>query len=203
MESISAVEAPERRRFLIGATAVVGAMGVAGAAVPFVRSWAPSARARAAGASITVDISGLAEGEMVSPMPAWRGKPVFIVYRTGAQVEELQSPDESLADPGSERPQQPEYAQNPTRARRPEIGVYLGVCTHLGCSPKFYGEAGEEGIDPAWQGGFFCPCHGSQFDLAGRVVRGVPAPSNLEVPPYYFASETVIVVGEDSAEVVA
>jgi len=202
MESISAVEAPERRRFLIGATAVVGAMGVAGAAVPFVRSWAPSARARAAGAAVTVDIAGLAEGEMVSPIPAWRGKPVFVVRRTSAQVEELESPDDALADPNSQRPQQPAYAQNEWRARRPEIGVYLGVCTHLGCSPKFYGEPSEEGIDPTWEGGFFCPCHGSRFDLAGRVVSGVPAPSNLEVPPYFFASDTVIVIGEDSGEVV-
>lgn len=140
---------------------------------------------------------------MVSPMPAWRGKPVFVIYRTQTQVEELEHPDESLADPESERLQQPEYAQNLWRARRPEIGVYLGVCTHLGCSPKFFGEASEASLDPTWQGGFFCPCHGSRFDLAGRVVRGVPAPSNLEVPPHYFASDTVIVVGEDSEEVIA
>ena len=203
MESVSAVEEPQRRRFLIGATAVVGAIGVAGAAVPFVRSWAPSAKARALGAPVTIDISSLTEGNMVSPMPAWRGKPVFVIYRTKAQVEELEAPDESLSDPDSERPQQPDYAQNDWRARRPEIGVYLGVCTHLGCSPKFYGESGEEGIDPNWEGGFFCPCHGSRFDLAGRVVRGVPAPSNLEVPPYHFASDTLIVVGEDTGEEVA
>lgn len=202
MESISTALQPQRRRFLLGATAVVGALGVTGAAVPFVRSWAPSAKARALGAPVTIDISGLGVGDMVSPMPSWRGKPVFVVHRTNAQVDELASPDASLSDPASERPQQPDYAKNEWRARRPEIGVYLGVCTHLGCSPKFYGESGEEVLDPNWQGGFFCPCHGSRFDLAGRVVRGVPAPSNLEVPPYYFASDTLIVVGEDGEEVI-
>jgi ubiquinol-cytochrome c reductase iron-sulfur subunit len=202
MESVSAAEHLQRRRFLLGATAVVGALGVAGAAVPFVRSWSPSAKARAAGAPVTIDLSRLTQGNMVSPMPAWRGKPVFVIYRTEAQVEELENPDKTLSDPMSKRPQQPEYAQNDWRARRPEIGVYLGVCTHLGCSPKFYGEAGEKGLDPNWEGGFFCPCHGSRFDLAGRVIRGVPAPSNLEVPPHYFASDTLIVVGEDSPEVI-
>ncbi len=198
MESISAIAQPQRRQFLIGATAAVGAIGVVGAAIPFMRSWSPSAKARALGAPVAVDISGLTEGSMVSPVPAWRGKPVFVIYRTGAQVEQLEAPDPALSDPASERPQQPDYAQNDWRARRPEIGVYLGVCTHLGCSPKYSGAPGDENLGPLWEGGFFCPCHGSRFDLAGRVVRGVPAPSNLEVPPYYFASDTLIIVGESA-----
>tara|TARA_A100001037_G_scaffold299773_1_gene326091 strand:- start:10254 stop:10901 length:648 start_codon:yes stop_codon:yes gene_type:complete len=188
----------ERRYFLIGASLVTGAIGAGFAAVPFVRSWAPSAKARAAGAPVTVDISKLRPGEMLGPTPAWRGKPVFVVSRDEAAVARLQENDDSLADPLSENTEmQPDYAQNSWRARRPELGIYLGLCTHLGCSPKYHGEIKPEPFDPNWQGGFFCPCHGSRFDLAGRVASGLPAPDNLEVPPHYYASDTIVVIGLD------
>ncbi len=188
----------QRRYFLIGATSVVGGIGIVGAAVPFVASWVPSAKARALGAPVKIDISKLRPGELLGPMPAWRGKPVFVLYRTQATIDALPSLDDTRADPDSERKeQQPAYAQNTWRSRRPEIGVYLGLCTHLGCSPKFYGAVEPQPWDENWQGGFFCPCHGSAFDLAGRVQKGKPAPSNLEVPPYSFESDSVIVIGVD------
>lgn len=190
----------QRRYFLIGASATVGAVGVVGAAVPFVASWQPSAKARALGAPVTLDISKLRPGEMLGPTPAWRGQPIFVLNREEPAIEELKAPNPNLADPDSENPEmQPDYAQNPWRSRRPEIGVYVGICTHLGCSPKYFGEVQPEPFDPNWQGGFFCPCHGSRFDLAGRVVKGVPAPDNLRVPPYRFVSDTVIVIGEETA----
>jgi ubiquinol-cytochrome c reductase iron-sulfur subunit len=192
----------QRRYFLIGATTAVGALGVIGAAVPFVASWQPSARARALGAPVTLDISKLRPGEMLGPTPAWRGQPIFVVYRTEEAVERLQQANPQLADPLSQNvEQQPAYAQNPFRAKRPEIGVYVGICTHLGCSPKYYGQVEPEPFDANWQGGFFCPCHGSRFDLAGRVVKGVPAPDNLPVPPYMFVSENVVVIGQDEETV--
>ncbi|MCB1685740.1 MAG: ubiquinol-cytochrome c reductase iron-sulfur subunit [Pseudomonadales bacterium] len=188
----------QRRYFLIGATATVGAIGVGGAAVPFVASWAPSARARALGAPVTVDVSKLRPGEMLGPTPAWRGQPVFIVNREQAAIDILSEDNPDLADPNSENlAQQPDYARNPWRSKRPEIGVYLGLCTHLGCSPKYHGEVKAEPFDANWRGGFFCPCHGSRFDMAGRVVKGVPAPDNLPVPPYQFVSDSVILIGED------
>lgn len=195
-------EAPEvnvgRRYLLIGATAALSGVGGMFAAVPFVKSWVPSAKARAAGAPIRVDISRLSPGEMLGPIPAWRGQPVFIVARDSAAVERLKQDNPELADPASENPErQPDYARNPWRSRDAEVGVYLGICTHLGCSPKYHGEVKPEGFDPDWQGGFFCPCHGSRFDLAGRVVKGVPAPDNLDVPPYSYESDTVIVIGID------
>jgi ubiquinol-cytochrome c reductase iron-sulfur subunit len=184
-----------RRRFLIGATSAVGAVGVVGAAVPFVKSWTPSARAL--GAPIKVDISKLKPGEMLGPIPAWRGKPVFVLRRTPKALELMRQLDPQLTDPHSEEDQQPEYARNEYRSRDPEIGVLLGLCTHLGCSPKYYGAVQPEPFDPQWKGGFFCPCHGSRFDLAGRVFSGVPAPTNLEVPPYSYESDTVIIIGVD------
>ncbi len=188
----------ERRYFLIGATATVGGIGAVGAAIPFVQSWTPSAKARAAGAPVTLDISKLRPGEMLGPIPAWRGKPVFVVRRSEAAVAHLEQPNSNLADPDSSNPEmQPDYARNAWRSRRPEIGIYLGLCTHLGCSPKFHGAVQPESFDANWQGGFFCPCHGSRFDLAGRVVKAVPAPDNLEVPPHRFASENRVVIGED------
>lgn len=187
-----------RRKFLVGATVTIGAAGAVGAAVPFVRSWLPSAKARAAGAPVTLDISKLRPGEILGPIPAWRGKPVFVVKRDEAAIERLQEDDENLADRDSDNLEmQPDYARNPWRSKRPEIGVYLGLCTHLGCSPKYHGAIRPEPFDANWQGGFFCPCHGSRFDLAGRVVKAVPAPDNLEVPPYRFESDTLIVIGED------
>jgi ubiquinol-cytochrome c reductase iron-sulfur subunit len=188
----------QRRYFLIGATCAVAGVGAVGAAVPFVASWFPSAKARALGAPITLDISKLRPGEILGPTPAWRGQPVFVVYRNAEALAILKQPGADLADPESNNTDmQPEYAQNTWRSRRPEIGVYLGLCTHLGCSPKYYGEVQPQPFDPNWQGGFFCPCHGSKFDMAGRVASGVPAPDNLQVPPYRFVSDGVIVIGED------
>lgn len=188
---------PSRRYLLIG-TAAVGAVGAVGAAVPFVKSWVPSAKARALGAPIKVNIAKLQPGETLGPMPAWRGQPVFVVKRTPEAIATLEEERTDLADPLSEDlNQQPEYAQNPYRSRTPEIGVYVGLCTHLGCSPKYYGEVKPEAFDSEWQGGFFCPCHGSKFDLAGRVEKNLPAPNNLKVPPYFFESENVIIIGED------
>jgi len=187
----------ERRYFLIGACSVVGGLGIVAAAVPFVASWNPSARARALGAPVTIDFSKLRPGEILGPTPAWRGKPVFIVYRDQSALRILEQDNDNLADPDSRNAdQQPAYARNAWRSKRPEIGIYLGLCTHLGCSPKYYGEVKPEPFDASWQGGFFCPCHGSIFDLAGRVVKGVPAPDNLPVPPYEFVSDTVVVIGQ-------
>lgn len=187
----------ERRNFLIGATSVVGAAGVVGLAVPFVGSWNPSAKALAAGAPIKIDISKLKSGEMLGPIQAWRAKPIFVVKRSDEMLDQLNSNNVRLADPASERPQQPTYAKNDTRSIRPDVLVLVGLCTHLSCSPKFKPTIQPELFDQEWIGGFFCPCHGSKFDLAGRVYSGVPAPSNLEVPPHYYESESVIVIGED------
>lgn len=186
-----------RRNFLIGATSVVGGVGVVGAAVPFLGSWNPSAKALAAGAPIKVDVSKLEPGTMLGPIPAWRDKPIFVVHRTQEMVDKLSEVEGRLADPNSQEPQQPEYAANTARSIRPEIGVYVGVCTHLACSPKYRPEVGPQEFDANWLGGFYCPCHGSKFDLAGRVFAGVPAPTNLEVPPYNYESDNVIVIGED------
>jgi len=180
-----------RRTFLVGLTAGVGALGAAAAAVPFVMSWTPSARAKAAGAPITIDISKIEEGGFV--VNEWRGKPVWILRRTKEMLAALPQLDADLRDPQSSEEQQPVYAKNSVRAIRPEILVLLGVCTHLGCSPKY-------AKDPTVElkfGGFYCPCHGSKFDFAGRVYKGVPAPLNLAVPPHFYESENVIVVGED------
>ena len=186
-----------RRYFLIGATAAVGAVGVVGAAVPFLASWAPSAKARAAGAPVRIDISKIEMNKMIGPIPTWRGNPVFVLRRDPAALKRLATQTENLADPDSLRPQQPAYAQNVSRSRKEEIGVYIGLCTHLGCSPKYHGKVQAEPFDANWQGGFFCPCHGSKFDLAGRVVKAVPAPSNLEVPPHSYLSDSEIVIGVD------
>ena len=188
----------KRRRFLIGSTTLVGVAGAAGAAVPFVGSWNPSARALAAGAPITIDISRLASGELLGPMPAWRGQPVYVFRRDEATLDSLQGNTDHLADPNSEETgQQPQYCQNEFRSIRPEVMVMVGLCTHLGCAPILNAEVVPQDYDPDWQGGFFCPCHGSMFDMAGRVYSGVPAPDNLVVPPYYYESDSVIVVGLD------
>jgi ubiquinol-cytochrome c reductase iron-sulfur subunit len=188
-----------RRRFLTAATSVVGAVGAGYAITPFVMSMMPSARAQAAGAPVEADVSKLEPGQMMTV--EWRGKPVWIVRRTEQNLNDLPSLDEQLLDPTSDGSnQQPEYAKNPFRTRedRKDYAVLVGICTHLGCSPTYRPDIGAADLGGAdWKGGFFCPCHGSKFDLAGRVYSGVPAPKNLEVPPYMFLSETRILVGDD------
>ncbi|MDH5483876.1 MAG: ubiquinol-cytochrome c reductase iron-sulfur subunit [Gammaproteobacteria bacterium] len=185
----------DKRRFLTASTAVVGAVGAGFVAVPFVASWSPSERAKTAGAPVEVDISKLQEGQKVTV--EWRGKPVWIVKRSKKSLEELTTLDAGLRDPASENNQQPEYARNPARSIKPEIMVMVGICTHLGCSPTHRPEVAPADLGADWIGGFFCPCHGSKFDLAGRVYSGVPAPLNLEVPPHYYKSENTILIGED------
>jgi len=185
-----------RRRFLTGATCVVGAAGVVGAAVPFVGSWQPSARAKAAGAPVRIDISKLEPGQMVTE--EWRGKPVFIIRRSPEVLAALQQNPERLRDPNSEESIQPAYVDPASRAVRPEYLILLGLCTHLGCAPMYRPEVGAADLGgSAWLGGFFCPCHGSKFDLAGRVYKGVPAPTNLEVPPYRYETDNVVIIGVD------
>lgn len=184
-----------KRRFLTAATSVVGGAGVVAALVPFVNSMSPSARAEAAGAPVEADISKMKPGEQLTV--EWRGKPVWIIRRSEQNVSDLPSNDSKLTDPNSESAEQPDYAQNATRSIKPEYVVLVGICTHLGCSPTFRPELAPADLGADWKGGFFCPCHGSKFDLAGRVFSGVPAPKNLQVPPYKFLSETKILVGVD------
>ncbi|MEA3243902.1 MAG: ubiquinol-cytochrome c reductase iron-sulfur subunit [Pseudomonadota bacterium] len=184
-----------KRRFLIAATTVVGGVGAVYTAVPFLASWMPSERAKAAGAPVEADISKLEDGQMIRVQ--WRGKPVWLVKRTEEMLAALPGLESQLRDPKSIDPQQPEYAQNVTRSIKPEILVAVGICTHLGCSPSFVPEALPQPYDADWKGGFFCPCHGSTFDLAGRVYQGVPAPLNLEVPPHKYISESLILIGDD------
>ena len=185
-----------RRRFLTAATSVVGAVGVGFVLVPFISSMQPSAKARAAGAPVRADMSKLESGQMIRVK--WRGKPVWIVKRTDSMIETLPTLDDQLRDPESLESIQPPYAQNELRSIKPEILVLIGICTHLGCSPTYRPDVGAADLGgDAWKGGFFCPCHGSRFDLAGRVYKGVPAPINLDVPPHRYLSETEIVVGED------
>jgi ubiquinol-cytochrome c reductase iron-sulfur subunit len=183
-----------RRRFLTGTTAVVGALGVAGASVPFVLSFKPSARAQTAGAPVVVDISKLEEGQrLIQP---WRGKPVWIFRRTTEQLAALPSLDGRLKDAKSDNEDQtPKFAKNEARAIKPEIAVIVGICTHLGCSPLYVPEMLPQPYDAEWKGGFYCPCHQSRFDLAGRVFDGVPAPANLEIPPYHYLDDNHIQVG--------
>ena len=182
------------RRRVTQATAVVGGVAIAGAAVPFLASLAPSERARAAGAPVEVDISRVAPAELGTF--EWRGKPVWVVRRTPDMLERLESARAELADPDLEvTSQQPEYARNPGRSRQQELFVAVGLCTHLGCVPSYLPEP--DSLQPGWPGGFYCPCHGSKFDLAGRVYRGSPAPTNLVVPPYSFAAENRILIGAD------
>lgn len=180
-----------RRTFLVGMTAGVGALGAGVAAVPFVMSWTPSAKARAAGAPITIDVSKIEEGGFV--VYEWRGKPVWFLRRTEEMLANLLKQHEVLRDPFSEEDQQPVYAKNESRSIQSAMLVLLGVCTHLGCSPKYIKEPTVE----LQYGGFYCPCHGSKFDFSGRVFKGVPAPLNLQVPPHYYVSDSVVVVGED------
>ena len=185
-----------RRRFLTATTAVVGAVGAGFVAVPFIKSWNPSARAKLAGAPITADISALAEGQRL--VLEWRGQPIWIVRRSQAILQALPTLVDQLRDPMSENlDQQPEYANNPTRSIKPEVSVLVGLCTHLGCSPEMKAEIKPEPFDANWKGGYFCPCHKSKFDMAGRVFQGVPAPTNLVVPPHFYENDNTIVIGLD------
>lgn len=184
-----------KRRFLVAATGAAGAVAAAGVATPFVLTFMPSERAKAAGAPVEVDISKLEAGQKINV--EWRGKPVWIVNRTKEQLDNLAKLDEKLLDPKSDGDMQPEYAKNATRAIKPEILVAVGICTHLGCSPTHRPDIGPADLGADWLGGFFCPCHGSKFDLAGRVYKGVPAPKNLEIPPHKYLSDTRVLIGED------
>jgi len=185
----------ERRRFLTAAASVVGGAGAVAAAVPFVAYLQPSARTKAIGGPVEVDISMLQPGQKM--VAKWRGQPVWILRRAPESIDGLKSVAEKLADANSERPQQPDYAKNEARSIKPEYLVVVGLCTHLGCSPTYVAEGAPEAPEPGWKGGFFCPCHGSKFDLAGRVYQGVPAPTNLVVPPHQYLSDTRILIGAD------
>jgi ubiquinol-cytochrome c reductase iron-sulfur subunit len=184
-----------RRRFLTATTTVVGAVGAAYTAVPFVASWTPSARAKAIGAPVEVDISKLEPGQLMRVK--WRGKPVFILRRTKAALTALGEVEGQLRNPGSDDEQQPGYARNQHRSIAPEVLVLVGLCTHLGCSPTMVRASDAHSLGDDWQGGFFCPCHGSKFDFAGRVYKSVPAPTNLEVPPHHFVGDAGLIIGED------
>lgn len=182
--------------FLTAATSAVAVGGVVGVAVPFVASWNPSAKAKAAGAPVKADISKLEPGQMV--VVEWRGKPVYVVRRSPEAIALLAEGHDHLRDPESAESKQPAYVDPGKRAIKDEYLVLVGLCTHLGCAPKYRPDVGATDLGGSeWLGGFFCPCHGSKFDLAGRVFKGVPAPTNLEVPPYKFESDNVIVIGED------
>lgn len=184
-----------RRRFLTIATSVIGGVGVAGAAVPFIASWNPSAKAKAAGADIKVDISKIEPGQLIRV--EWRSKPVWIVRRTPEILAELAKDEDMLKDPNSEEDQQPEFARSRHRSLKEEYLVLVGICTHLGCSPQFLNDGQFEEIVEGVRDGFFCPCHGSRFDLAGRVFDGSPAPTNLVVPPYYYIDDNTILIGSE------
>lgn len=185
-----------KRRFLVAATTAMG--GVAGVAVltPFVMSMLPSERAKAAGAPVEADISKVEAGMLLAI--EWQGKPVWIVNRTKEMLASLPKNDPKMVDPHSEQPQQPIYCKNETRSIKPAYLVVVGICTHLGCSPTFRPELAPADLGPDWDGGWFCPCHGSRYDLAARVYKDVPAPLNMEVPPYKYLTETRILVGEDT-----
>ena len=184
------------RRLWIAATSVVGGAGLIASAVPFVASMAPSERARALGAPVEVDLQGLQPGELRTV--AWRGKPVFVLRRTPDMLESLARHDNLLADPPSRRSEQPESSRNAVRSVKPEIAVLEGVCTHLGCIPSFRPTPGAPDIGASWPGGFYCPCHASKFDFAGRVFKNMPAPTNLTVPPYRFTSDSTLLIGVDA-----
>lgn len=192
------IDPPDRqRRIWIAVTATMGGAAAVATAFPFAASFAPSERAKAAGGPVQVDVSDLPPG--ATTIVEWRGKPVWVVHRTPEMVAALQGHDGELADPGSNRDQQPAYAKNPARSIKPEFFVAVGICTHLGCSPTSVpAGTGNPGLPADWPGGFFCPCHGSTFDGAGRVFKNKPAPSNLEVPPYRYASATELVIGDDT-----
>ncbi|HXF77966.1 MAG TPA: ubiquinol-cytochrome c reductase iron-sulfur subunit [Usitatibacter sp.] len=185
----------KRRRILIIATSAAGAVVGVGVAGPFVASWFPSAKALAAGAPVEGDFSKIEPGQQVTI--AWRGKPVWLLHRTKDMLDRLPANAPALTDPKCEIPQQPKYIKAPARSEKPEYFVCVGVCTHLGCTPNLKEQVAAAEMGPAWPGGYYCPCHGSRFDLAGRVFKGSPAPKNLVIPPYHFKTDTIVVVGED------
>ena len=183
-----------RRQFLTAATSVVGGVGLGLAAVPFVGSWLPSAKARSLGGPVEIDLSKIDVGQKIT-VP-WRGQPIFVIHRSDETLRALEElPTHMLRDPESKLPQQPDYINQSYRAIEKKFLVLVGLCTHLGCVPLYKPKIGS--LETGWKGGFFCPCHGSKFDLSGRVFKGVPAPTNLEIPPYRYESEHVIVIGED------
>ena len=186
----------KKRRMLVAATSVVGAIGAVYVAVPFVASMQPSAKAKALGAPAEADISKLEPGQLMRVK--WRGKPVWVVYRTEQNLADLPSLNDKLRDPDSEVPQQPSYCKNETRSIKKKYLIAVGICTHLGCSPTYRPEVAPADLGPEWKGGFFCPCHGSRFDLAARVYKGVPAPTNLVIPPHQYLSDTTILIGQDN-----
>jgi ubiquinol-cytochrome c reductase iron-sulfur subunit len=185
----------KRRHTLIAATSALGAVGAGFIAVPFISSMNPSAKARAAGAPVQADVSKLEPGALLRVK--FRGQPIWVVNRTPEMLDALPTNDPKLTDPASEVPQQPEYCANPTRSIKPEYFVAIGICTHLGCSPTYRPEVAPDDLGADWKGGWFCPCHGSKFDLAGRVFKGVPAPTNLVIPKHMYVNDTTILVGED------
>ncbi len=184
-----------RRQFLTTAATVTGGVGAAATAVPFISTMTPSAKAKAIGAPVEVDVSELQPGERMTVK--WQGKPVWILRRTDESVSDLDKLDSAVSDPDSSLNQQPDYAKNKHRSIKSEYLVVIGLCTHLGCSPSLVNKDEEHQLGSDWQGGFFCPCHGSRFDLAGRVFSGVPAPANLVIPPHYYISDNKIMIGED------
>mgnify|MGYP001566512244 CR=1 FL=1 len=184
-----------KRRFLLAATAVAGGAAIAGAAVPFVASMLPSERAKAGGAPVEADITKLDSGGQLTV--EWRGKPVWVLRRTDNMIAALGTQDDKLRDPHSEQPQQPNYGKNATRSIKPEYFVAIGICTHLGCVPSSALQSRAAGLGADWQGGFYCPCHGSKFDLAGRVFKNVPAPLNLVIPPHKYLSDSRLLIGAD------
>ena len=186
-----------RRKFLVAATAITGGVGAVLAATPFVASWKPSERARAMGAPYELDVSKLEVGQMTTV--TWRKKPIYVVRRTPEMVANLGKNDGVLKDPASAESDQPEYAKNEARALKPEILVLIATCTHLGCLPKQHFEPGDAALGADWPGGFFCPCHGSKFDMAGRVMAGSPASLNLAIPPYSFPDDNTVLIGVDTA----
>ena len=191
-----AIANKEKRRFLIGATSVVAGVGAIAVATPFVMSLWPSEGAKAAGAPVEVDTGKIEPGMKINVK--WRGKPIWLLNRTSAMLATLPKMDDRVADPKSSVPHQPPYCKNETRSIKPNLWVAIGICTHLGCSPTFRPEVAPADLGPEWLGGFFCPCHQSKFDLAGRVFKGVPAPTNLVIPPYKYLSDTLVVIGEDT-----
>lgn len=192
--SFAIADSPARRQWMMASIGAGGALALT-ALTPFISSLLPSERARAAGAPVEVDIGRLSAGEML--VVEWRGKPVWILNRTPEMLAALSKAEPMLADPGSREPQQPAYATNETRSRRPELLVAIGICTHLGCSPSAAFTPGDPALGSDWPGGFLCPCHGSTFDFAGRVFKNKPAPTNLEIPPHQYLSDTRLIIGSD------